>query len=63
MVAACRLERSSISDIQGPSCGRGSLSTALFNHKEVLKAALGSTVVVEEEGKILYILRLAKVIT
>lgn len=54
---------SSIFDIQGPSLGRGSLSTlglslALFNYKEVLKAAPISTVTVEEEDKILYILRL-----
>lgn len=49
-------------DIQGLSHGRGSLRTALFNYREVLKAAPISTVVVEEEGKIPHILRLVKVI-
>lgn len=54
MVVSCHVKGSSISDIQEPSCGRGCLSTALFNYKEVLKAALVSAMVVVEEGKILY---------
>ena len=58
----------SIFDIQGPFHRRGSphtleLSPALFNYKEVLKAAPIGTVRVEKEGKILYRVRLAKVIT
>lgn len=53
---------SGTSDIQGLSHGRDSLRTALFNYREVLKAAPISTVVVEEEGKIPHILRLVKVI-
>lgn len=42
-----------IFDIQGSSRGRGSRTTALFNYKAVLKAAPISTVMVEEEGKVL----------
>lgn len=57
----------SIFDIQEPFHGSGSLCTlelspALFSYKEVLKAAPIGTVRVEKGGKILYRVRLAKVI-
>lgn len=56
----CGKGPTSIFDIQGSSRGRGSLTTALFNYKEVQKAAPISTVMVEEEGKVL--MRATKVI-
>lgn len=51
--APCGKGPTSIFDIQGSSRVRGSLTTPLFNYKEVLKAAPISAVMVEEEGKAL----------